>query len=190
MSTPDAVRQHTTIVFMDRRQVANRVGVLLVAAILVGALAALLWGALSQVPSFTVATDGHATMAELGMSTVVSADWWFSVLGLAIGLALGIAVWVLLRGIGWPVALICVGVALLSALTCWLLGEALGPSSFAARITAAQPGDLVAMDLQLHAWSALAVWPFAAVAVPLFAASLGPELDRRAAAADSVTADA
>lgn len=177
---------------MDRRQVANRVGVLLTAAILVGALAALLWSALAQVPSFTVAADGHATMDELGMSKVASADWWFSVLGLVIGLALGVAVWALLRSIGWPVALVCVGVALLSGITCWLLGEALGPSSFSARIAAAQPGDVVPMDLQLHAWSALAVWPFAAIAVPLFAASLGPEIDRRSASADvtPVAADA
>ena len=172
---------------MDRRQVANRVGVLLAAAVLVGALAALLWGAVAEVPSFRVATDGHATMDELGMSKVASADWWFSVLALVIGLGIGVAVWSLLRNIGWPVAIVCVGVALVSGLTCWLLGEALGPSSFSVRIAGAQAGDVVPMDLQLHAWSALAVWPFAAVAVPLFAASLGPEVDRTSRA--SATAD-
>lgn len=38
-------------------------------------------------------------------------------------------------------------------------------------------GDSVPMALELTTPSALAIWVFAAAAIPLFAASLGPEMD-------------
>ena len=51
----------------------------------------------------------------------------------------------------------------------------LGPGSFEDRLATAAPDDLVPISLQLRSLSALAVWPFAAVAPVLLASALGPE---------------
>ena len=75
-----------------------------------------------------------------------------------------------------PVALVAVGVALVAGTSCWLIGETLGPGPFPPRMAAATAGESVPVSLRLYSVSALALWPFAAVAVPLFAASLGPEV--------------
>lgn len=162
---------------MGVREVTNRIGVLVAAALLLGALAALVWAWATVLPSFIVGAEGQATISERGMASVASADWWFSVLGLIGGLALGFGAWTTLKRIGWPVALVAVAASLAAGVTCWLLGEALGPGPFAPRIAVATAGESVPVALELHALSALAVWPFAAVAVPLFASALGPEVE-------------
>lgn len=154
----------------------NRVGLLVAVALILGALGALLWVNLAQLPSFVVGSDGSTTIDERSMAEVASADWWFSVLAVVGGLLLGTAVWCMLRSIGWPVAFVTVGVALVAGVTCWLVGESLGPSPFAPRLAAATAGEVVPVALRLHAPSALALWPFAAVAVSLFASALGPEV--------------
>lgn len=155
----------------------NRIGVLVAAALLLGAFTALVWARVTVLPNFVMGAEGRATITERGMASVASADWWFAVIGFGGGLVLGVAAWFALRRMGWPVALIAVLVSLAAGLTCWLLGEALGPGPFPTRIAAATAGEAVPVALQLHAVSALAVWPFAAVSVPLFAAALGPEVD-------------
>lgn len=162
---------------MGGRELANRMGLLLAGALMLGALAALAWANLVDLPSWVIEPDGRATIGELGMSRVASSDWWFAVLGMAGGLVLGVAAWWTLRAVGWPVALVCVGISLAAGITCWLLGEALGPGPFAPRVATAGAGESVPVALELHALSALAVWPFAACAVPLFAASLGPDTE-------------
>ncbi|WP_342371642.1 hypothetical protein PCC79_09155 [Propioniciclava soli] len=164
---------------MGGRQLVNRVGLVVAVALLVGALAALLWVALTQLPAFVVGADGQATIAERAMAQVASADWWFSVLAVVGGLGLGVGVWASLRHWGWPVAFVAVGAAAIAAVTCWLVGETLGPTPFAARMAAATAGEAVPVALRLHALSALALWPFSAVAVCLFASALGPEVGER-----------
>lgn len=180
---------------MESRRLASRSGILVALALLVGALGALAWAAFSVLPAWVVQADGHATITERGLTEVASSDWWFTVLGLVGGLIIGIAGWVMLREAGWSVALITAGSALLSGVTCWMMGEVLGPGNFADRIASAPPGATVPVALQLHSLSALAVWPFAAVAVPLLAASLGPDPEseaprRRRGATTSAAAEA
>lgn len=163
---------------MTTRELAQRCGILVLVALGVGALGAVVWSRVTALPSFVVDGDGHADIVEVDMSRVASADWTFSVIALVGGAALGYVAWRLLRQVGWPIAFITVGASLIGALTCWLLGEYLGgPEPFDQRLSEAVAGDSVPIALMLHARSALALWPFAAVAVPLFAASLGPEVE-------------
>lgn len=162
---------------MMRRTIAQRLGILLGMALALGALSAVIWSRVTILPVFVVSEGGHATMGASDMSQVASADWTFAVIALIGGGLLGAASWRLLRSVGWPVALVTVGLAVVAGLTCWLLGEALGPDPFDQRVAEAVAGDTVPVALILHARSALALWPFAAVAVPLFAASLGPEIE-------------
>ncbi|HHU39522.1 MAG TPA: hypothetical protein GXZ45_09620 [Propionibacterium sp.] len=163
---------------MGFRTALSRTLVLTVLAVLVGGVAALLWATMSVLPSWTVMADGHAEIADAARTQVFSANFWYAILGVAGGLAIGIAAWVRLRSVGWPVAVITAALAVIGALTCWWLGEIFGPGPFAERLAAAEPGQQVPIALLLTAPSALAVWVFAAVAVPLFAASLGPEVAR------------
>ena len=160
---------------MSARAVWGRVGVLAALALLLGAIAGLAWSQISDLPTYLVHADSHATMTERGMTEWISSDFWFSMLGVIVGIMLGIFAWGMLRDVGWPVAFLAVAAALLGGLSCWAVGELLGPGQFAPRMAAAEPGDEVQIALNLHTPSALAIWAFAAVAVPLFASSLGPE---------------
>lgn len=154
----------------------TRVGILTALAVLIGVVGALVWANVAVLPAYVVQADGHATISENDLSQVFSGTFTYAVIGFVGGLAIGIAVWAQLRRLGWPVAPITAGLALLGGGTCWVLGELVGPGPFADRMAAAVPGESVPIALQLAAPSALAIWVFAAVAVPLFAASLGPEV--------------
>lgn len=163
---------------MGFRSAVSRALVLTVLAVLVGAVCALLWANLTVLPVWTVMADGHAEATDTALTEVFSACFWYSVLAVGGGLAIGVAAWVRLRSVGWPVAVITAALAIVGGLTCWWLGELIGPGPFAERLAAAVPGDDVPIALRLSTPSALAIWVFTAVAVPLFAASLGPEVAR------------
>ncbi len=140
-----------------------------------GAIAAFVWNRVVTPPSYLVQPDGHATIEQHQLMAIVAADAVYVVLGFVGGVVLGVFAWLWFRRHGFVAGLVAVGAGLLAGLTCWLLGEALGPAPFAERLAQAQPGDLVPLDVVLRAPSALAVWAFAAVAVPLFAAAVGPD---------------
>lgn len=161
---------------MGYQRIASWAGVLAGICVVLGTLAALVWSKVVPLPVYTVNADFSATITEAGQTQVVSADAWFVVLGLTVGLAIGWLSWSWFKAIGWPTAFIAAGAGLLSGLVCWGAGEMLGPGPFDARLAVAQAGDRVPIALQLHAPSALAVWVFAAVAPTLFGSSLGPEL--------------
>ncbi|MFV0407251.1 MAG: hypothetical protein ACK5LN_10580 [Propioniciclava sp.] len=162
---------------MTGRELSRRIGIVVAAALIVGAVGAFIWSRVAVLPVFVMDVDGHANITEADMGKVASADWTFAIIALVGGFGLGLVAWRLLGSIGWPVALVCLASALIAAVACWLLGEALGPDSFDQRLSEAVAGESVPVALTLHARAALLLWPFAAVAVPLFAASLGPDGD-------------
>lgn len=147
-----------------------------VLSLLVGGLGALLWVNLVHLPAYEVRADGRAVISAQGLASLIAGDAAFVLLGLAGGVLLGGIAWSWFRQVGWWVALIAAGAALLAGVTCWWLGTLVGPGPFDVRLAEARPGDVVPVSLGLRAPSALAVWPFAAVAVPLFAASLGADV--------------
>lgn len=151
-------------------------------AIVVGALAGVLWASSVTLPNWQIQeSTSTAVMNERGVVQVASADVLFVLIGLGVGLGLGLVSWLWFRHLGWPVALIAVGAGLLAAVVCWQIGQLLGPGSEAERIAAADPGSVVPASLQLRALSALAVWGFAAVTPVLLIASLGRDEDEPAA---------
>lgn len=162
---------------MPLKTAAFRTGTMAILAILVGTVCALVWANLAVLPSYVVQTDGHAVISDGDLAEAFSADFWFSVLAVLGGAAIGVATWILLRMVGWPVALLTALLSLLGGVTCWGLGSLIGPGQFAQRMASAKAGESVRMALELTTPSALAIWVFAAVAIPLFAASLGPEMD-------------
>lgn len=144
-------------------------------ALVVGALAALFWSGVVDLPSYSIQNNGHAVISESDLAQVVAADVWYSITGVLVGAGLGLVAWRWFRPLGWPVALLAIAAAMVAGLVCWQLGELIGPRDFAARLAAAEPGDLVPISLQLHSVSALAIWAFAGVTPVLLISSLGKD---------------
>jgi hypothetical protein len=146
----------------------------------VGCAAGLGWQRAVDLPGYLVAADRSASTSERGLTRFISGDAWFVAIGLVLGAMLGALAWWLLRGLGWPVVVVAVLAASLAAVACWSVGYYLGPGPLEPRLAAAQPGDVVPIELSLQAPSALLVWPFAATLPLLLASSLGrdEEADR------------
>jgi hypothetical protein len=142
-------------------------------AVVVGALAAVFWSGIVDLPSYSIQNNGHAVISESELAQVVASDVWYAITGLLVGAGLGLVSWRWFRPLGWPVALLAIAAAVVAGVVCWQLGELIGPRDFAARLAAAEPGDLVPISLQLHSVSALAIWAFAGVTPVLLISSLG-----------------
>lgn len=153
----------------------QRMVALLLLVIVVGVVAALIWSRVTTLPEYTVAEDGSATTTEMGLTQYFSGDAWFSLLGVIAGVLIGLASWWLFARHGWPVVVVAIAAGIAAALITWGVGTLLGPSDFAARISAAQPGDAVPIDLTLRAPVSLLVWPFVATIPVLLWSSLGPD---------------
>jgi hypothetical protein len=138
-----------------------------------GALAGVGWETVVELPAYQVNPDGAAAINERGLTEFVAGDAWFCVIGLVVGITLGVVAWRALRDLGWPLALLVGVVAVLAGLVCWFVGHRLGPMDFVARLAAAQPGDLVPIELTLRARASLLTWPFFAVIPVLLGSSLG-----------------
>lgn len=143
---------------------------LLIAAV-AGALAGLVWHLASELPSYTIGTDGSASISERGLTSVFSADAVYSLIGLVLGLCLGVLAWRWYSRRGAMVVGLAAAGPLLSALTCWWVGLLLGPDNFATRVSSAKAGDTVQIDLALHTWTPVMVWVLAAL-LPVLVISL------------------
>lgn len=169
---------------MTSTRFASSLGVLGILSVVVGAVAGWTWRSLVTLPEYVVQSDGRAVISQADLSRLAAVDVVFALIGLPVGVLLGAAAWWLLNRAGWSVALVAVGAALIAALTCWGTGIVLGPADFDTRLADAAAGDHVPVAFELQAWSALALWAFAAVVVPLFASALGPEMWAPVAPAD------
>ncbi|MDR2620022.1 MAG: hypothetical protein LBC29_02695 [Propionibacteriaceae bacterium] len=152
---------------------STRARVLLLAGSCLGAasIGGLIWHSVTVVQTYTVGADHGAVITERGLSQLFAMDVWYVFTGLIVGILLGSLTWTLFHQIGWWVAPLAALVGLIAAVICWQLGEALGPSDFAARVAAALPGDKVPVDFTLHTLTALLTWPFGAlIPVILYAA--------------------
>ena len=116
-----------------------------------------------------------ATISERGQASIVAADATFTLIACAGGLLSGIAGWFVLQTRGWVVIAVPPLAAALAGLMTWRVGLVVGSSGFAGRIAAAPVGDVVQIDLQLRALSALLVGPFAAVTPIMLLAAFWPE---------------
>ena len=138
-----------------------------------GAGSGVVWSTVVRLPAYSVAENGRAGISERGLTEFFAGDAWFAVFGLAVGVFLGILGWRLLRGLGWPLAVGVVVLGFAAGLLCWLVGYTLGPGAFVPRLAAAQPGDLVPIELTVRSPVALLLWPFAAIVPVLLGSSLG-----------------
>ncbi|RMB58776.1 hypothetical protein EAX62_11640 [Tessaracoccus antarcticus] len=162
-----------------------RVLVFLVSCLAVGAAVGILWAVFASRPGYVVADDLGASLNERGIAEIFAADALFSVLLAAVGVGVGVAGWLVFHRWGWWVCLITVITAGLAGLVAWQVGLLVTPSNFAERLASAVSGDVVAVDLQLHAKAALLVAPFTAITPVMLLAAFWPESKDMAAIADT-----
>lgn len=143
--------------------------------VLAGGLSGLLWAAVTRPPSYLLREDLSATMSELNLADIISADANFAFITGALGLAIGVAGWLVLHKRGWVVTALPVIAAFAASLMAWRLGVIVGTSGFDERLATASAGDLVQVDLQLRALSALIVGPFMAITPIMLLSAFWPE---------------
>lgn len=140
-----------------------------------GALAGVVWWAVVDLPTYLVGEDGGASTSERGLTEFFGGDAWFCAIGVVVGSLLGVLGWRRFRNLGWPSVPVVALVTLAAAAVCWFVGFRLGPGEFNPRLAAANPGDLVPIELTLRARASLLIWPFVAVIPVLLGSSLGPD---------------
>ena len=176
-----------------RYRVLVRLACFVLLSLGLGGAAGVVWESVVKLPTYVVGSDGGASTTERGLTEFVAGDAWFCLIGLVLFTALGILAWRWFSAIGWGLVLVVVLTAVASALVCWAVGYHLGPGEFAPRLAAAQPNDVVPIELTLRARASLLTWPFFAVIPVLLGSSLGrddeepkPFFHRRATAGSVV----
>lgn len=152
-----------------------RVTVFLLSCVGAGVLSGIIWAVSAFRPDYEVAFDLGASLSERGLAGIFAADALFSVLLAIVGVAIGVAGWLLFQRNGWWVCVIAVVGAGIAGLVAWQVGLLVSPHDFPERLASAVGGDVVPVDLQLHAIAALLVAPFAAITPVMLFAAFWPE---------------
>lgn len=153
--------------------VARGLIVFLVFCAVLGVVTGFLWHAVVHLPTYTVQQSGAASTTERGLTEFFGTDAWFSLIGALCGALIGLLGWWLFRWLGWVVTAVVLVGANIAALIAWHLGEALGPTDFAARISAASAGQSLPIDFRLRSHSSVLVWLLFAVLPVLLFSALG-----------------
>lgn len=161
-----------------------RSAIFLLSCVGAGVVSGVLWAVFAFRPGYEVADDLGATLGERGLSQIFAADALFSVLLAVVGLAIGVVSWILFYRNGWWVCVLAVIGAAIAALLAWQVGRLVTPSDFSERLASAVGGDVVPVDLQLHAAAALLVAPFTAITPVMLLAAFWPEAKPPMAAQD------
>jgi hypothetical protein len=164
---------------------ARLVGELVLAAVVLGLVAATLWSNLApDIQGELTATGVRVGIAQARRQFGV--DGWFAVVAAGGGLVLGTVVFA--RHRSRPVgALVVLAVAgLVAAAVQWSVGVLLGPEPVGERAAELPAGTSISMPLELNAPAALLGWPIAAVVGALLVAAFlddrerwSPRLSRR-----------
>ena len=162
------------------RRTLAAAGLTVVALAVAGGPLGLLWHVLSPTVPVINAGDGRIVVNDPSPEEYIAADGWFTLLGLAFGLAAAIEAWLLLRRHrgAWVLAAVSLG-ALAGAVVAWQAGRLVGRGDYQRwQETAAQAATYQAPP-DLHAYGVLLVPAFAAViALTLMAGwSNDPDLD-------------
>lgn len=152
-----------------------RVTVFLLSCFGAGVVSGIIWAVFAFRPGYEVANDLGASLAERALAGIFSSDALFTVLLAVVGVAIGVAGWLFFQRLGWWVCIIAVAGAGIAALCAWQVGLLVSPNDFPERLASAVSGDVVPVDLQLHAVAALLVAPFSAITPVMLFAAFWPE---------------
>lgn len=161
-----------------------RAAVFLLSCAGVGVVAGVIWALRAFRPGYEISDDLGASLGERGLAQIFAADALFSVLLGIVGLGIGIVCWLLFYRNGWWVCALAVLGAAIAALLAWQVGLLVSPDDFSDRLASAVGGDMVPVDLRLHAAAALLVAPFAAITPVMLLAAFWPESEPAASIED------
>ena len=159
----------------QRRAGRGRIGLLVVAAVVLGMSAGLLWPWLAPRQTFLVTVVGPFPASEQSASRVVSADAWFAVMTSAAGVLMGVLA-ALARNRRAPLLLLgAVGGSVLQAAVMFVVGQLVANHRLVF-VWAPVGGENLPQRglLVLQAWPVLALGPLFAVVVVLVAVALSP----------------
>lgn len=142
---------------------------------LLGVVLAVPWALGARRPGYVVSEDLTAHIGERNLAQVFAADAWYALLVAVLGVVVGIVGWLMFHRTGWWVCVLTVVGAVAGALSTWFSGLMFGQQNFAERLANASAGDLVPVDLALHAHVAILVAPFSAMTVVMLCAAFWPE---------------
>lgn len=162
-----------------------RAALFLLSCVGAGVVFGVIWAVFAFRPGYEVADDLGASLGERGLAQIFAADALFSVLLAVGGLAIGVVCWILFHRNGWWVCALAVVGAAIAALLAWQVGLLVSPNNFSERLASAVGGDVVPVDLQLHALAALLVAPFTAITPVMLLAAFWPESKAPVAALDA-----
>jgi hypothetical protein len=137
----------------------------LVGSAVLGAIAGLIWGAVSPRVLFQEVAAGQAQQVHAEDSGYIAADAWFCLITAIGGLITGLAGIRLIRRAGWPAAAGLVLGAVGAAYTAAWIGGLIGLSTFNHQLATSPVNAYLHASLQLSAKSALAFWPLLTSAV-------------------------
>lgn len=152
-----------------------RVVVFLLSCLGAGVVSGGIWAFFAFRPGYALNDDLEASMGERELADIFAGDALFTLLLAAVGLAIGVACWILFQRNGWWVCALAVLGAGIAGLVAWQVGLLVTPDDFEARLASAVAGELVPIDLQLRSTAALLVAPFAAITPVMLLAAFAPE---------------
>lgn len=130
--------------------------------LVLGVLVGWLWSLLADPASYTVTRQGvmlGETEAAKQFGVAVTFTWLGALAAVLWG---GLCTW-RLAGNGWVQVVVTVVGAMAAAVVAWQLGLALGPPDPGPIVRSAGVGTHVPMQVDIHGYGVLFVWPLAAV---------------------------
>lgn len=165
----------TPVVVDGLARIRWRVVTFAVVCLASGSLAGVLWAALAPRAYYSLGGNLLATLSERSYAEIIGGDAAFTIITASFGLLLGLLAWAWFSKSGrLLVALAVLGASCLT-IVAWQLGELIGGAGLTERIATASAGDLIQMDLELRAMSALAAGPFGAITPVMLLAAFLPE---------------
>lgn len=144
----------------------RRLFAVVVGALVIGALAAVVWSRVADPSQWEVA-DGGLRLTEEASRGDFRVLLAFGVIGLVAGLLIGLVGDLVLRS-AWPGLLLLTGVSVLAALLAWRLGIALGPPD-PRTVGDLSDGDRVPSRLAVDSVVPFLTWPLGVLAGVLVA---------------------
>lgn len=152
-----------------------RITIFLAASVVTGAVCGVLWSWFTPLATYTIGDDMSARITERAQADIVASDVVFTLIMALVGVVIGISGWAVWHKKGWLVTTMPLLAALAASLMAWRMGTTIGQTGFSERLAAGSPGDVIPIDLNLRAMSALLVAPFTAVVPIMLLAAFWPE---------------
>lgn len=144
---------------------------LVLAAVLLGLVAGVLWAGLAPDIQGEVTANG-VTVPLVEARRQFGVDGWFAVLAAGGSLLLGVVSFARHRTRPVTTLVVLTLCGLIAAVVQWRFGTLLGPGPVDARTAEVPAGTTVSMPLQLNAPATLIVWPIGAVVGALLVSAL------------------